>query len=59
MTTKIKSPIEGSSQRAHAGLGVSTSPAPIPFRAELVEPIAIALNLIEWRPETARMKQAE
>src|ERR1700691_1444481 len=40
---KIKSPTDGSSHRTHAGCRVSA--------AELVESIAIALNLIEWGEE--------
>src|SRR5580704_15776447 len=41
-TTKSKSPADGTSHRTHAGC----EPA-----AELLESIAIALNLIEWEPD--------
>ena len=43
---KIKSPVDGTTHRTHAGRKSADLSS-----VDLVEPIAIALNLIEWKPD--------
>src|SRR6266567_6979626 len=47
--TKIRSATEGIAMRTHIGVSLA---------AELLEPLGIALNLIEVRPETATSERA-
>jgi hypothetical protein len=44
--TKIRSPADGTSHRAHPADDSAAD-----FSVDLMEPIAIAVNLIEWEPD--------